>query len=117
MITTMTSRSCDLGPDLESALAAYRYRVFVEEMGWPLQAQIGQERDQFDRPDTLYVIARHPAGELCGCARLLPTTQPYLLDEVFPALMAGQPLPHSPGVWELSRFTTSASEALRVSAS
>lgn len=116
MITTLTGRSCDLTPDLESALAAYRYRVFVEELGWPLPVRAGQERDQFDRPDTLYVIASHQSGVLCGCARLLPTTGPYLLSEVFPELMAGQPLPRSGQVWELSRFTTSAPEGLRVSA-
>ena len=71
MFTTVTREARDLQPDLEAALAAYRYRVFVEELGWPLPAVDGLERDGFDRPDTLYVIARLASGELCGCARLL----------------------------------------------
>ena len=35
---------------------------------------------------------------------MLPTTRPYLLDEVFPHLLHGIAPPHSPDVWELSRF-------------
>ena len=37
-------------------------------------------------------------------ARLLPTTRPYLLGEVFPQLMNGLPIPKTEEVWELSRF-------------
>lgn len=84
--------------------AAYRYKVFVENLGWDLHAPDGMEQDQFDRADTLYVVARDDEGEVCGCARLLPTTHPYLLSEVFPQLMNGAMPPSSPEVWELSRF-------------
>jgi acyl homoserine lactone synthase len=86
-------------------LYAYRYAVFVQRLGWELPAQNGLEIDQFDRPDTLHVIARTDNGDICGCARLLPTSSPYLLSEVFPELMNGLPLPHSDDVWELSRFS------------
>ncbi len=84
--------------------AAYRYKVFVENLGWDLNAPDGLEQDQFDRPDTVYVVARNDEGEVCGCARLLPTTRPYLLSEVFPQLMNGATPPNSPDIWELSRF-------------
>jgi N-acyl-L-homoserine lactone synthetase len=89
---------------LYSLTAAYRHRVFVERLGWQLATQDGMERDQFDRPDTVYVVARGASGNVCGCARLLPTTRPYLLSEVFPQLLNGAPPPSSPEVWELSRF-------------
>lgn len=108
MFSTVTGEARDLQPDLEHALAAYRYRVFVQELGWPLPVNDGLERDEFDRPDTLYVIARHASGELCGCARLLPTDKPYLLSEIFPELMGDCPLPRATVIWELSRFSTSA---------
>lgn len=91
---------------LDMRLGAYRHSVFVEELGWQLACQEGDERDQFDRPDTVYVVAQDDAGELCGCARLLPTTQGYLLGDVFPELMNGVSPPHSPDLWELSRFST-----------
>jgi N-acyl-L-homoserine lactone synthetase len=88
-----------------AALASYRHQIFIERLGWELpQAQDGVERDQYDRPDTLYVVGTDEEGRVCGCGRLLPTTQPYMLDEIFPQLMGGMPRPHTNEVWELSRF-------------
>ncbi|KVE32611.1 acyl-homoserine-lactone synthase [Burkholderia sp. TSV86] len=91
---------------LANDLGIYRHRVFVEQLGWKLpSAGEGFERDQYDRDDTVYVIARDDAGAICGCARLLPTTRPYLLKELFPNLVAEDlPMPQSAAVWELSRF-------------
>lgn len=92
-------------PDIETALARYRHKIFIERLGWPLPVENGMERDQFDHQDTFYVITREPDGAICGCARLLPTTEPYLLSEVFPHLLAGMPAPNAHDVWELSRFS------------
>lgn len=49
-------------------------------------------------------MVRDEVGDVCGCARLLPTTRPYLLSEVFPQLLNSALSPSSPEVWELSRF-------------
>ncbi|MGE8454342.1 MAG: acyl-homoserine-lactone synthase, partial [Pseudomonadales bacterium] len=87
-----------------SKMAAYRHRVFIEKLGWQLDCESGQELDQFDREDTVYVVAEDDYGDVVGTARLLPTHRPYLLGEVFPQLMGGAPIPHSPAIWELSRF-------------
>lgn len=92
-------------PDgLHAALGRYRHTVFIERLGWRLDTPAGVERDQFDRPDTVYVVAQDDGGRITGCVRLLPTTRPYLLGEVFPQLLNGLPPPASPDVWELSRF-------------
>lgn len=85
-------------------LSNYRHEVFVELLGWDLDTPEGMEQDQFDRQDTVYVVARDDEGNINGCARLLPTTRPYLLGEVFPELLNGLAPPSSPEVWELSRF-------------
>ena len=90
--------------NLYARVAGYRHQVFVERLGWPLHTENGMESDQFDRPDTVYVVAQDAHGHITGCARLLSTTGPYLLGEVFPQLLNGLPPPHSPEVWELSRF-------------
>ena len=95
-----------LSPELFTKVAHYRYKVFIETLGWNLATRNGEELDQFDRPDTLYVVSQDDAGHVNGCARLLPTNRPYLLGEVFPQLMNGQPVPCSPDVWELSRFAS-----------
>jgi N-acyl-L-homoserine lactone synthetase len=85
-------------------VAHYRHRVFVEQLGWHLDAQDGFESDQFDRTDTVYVAVEDEQGRIAGCARLLPTTQPYLLGEIFPQLLNGLSAPRDPCIWELSRF-------------
>ncbi|AOJ71727.1 MULTISPECIES: N-acylhomoserine lactone synthase BspI1 [Burkholderia] len=101
-----------LPSDLAADLGLYRHRVFVEQLGWKLpSASEGFERDQYDRDDTVYVFARDDDGEICGCARLLPTTRPYLLQELFPSLVANDmPLPQAAAVWELSRFAANAED-------
>ncbi|MCR6480879.1 GNAT family N-acetyltransferase [Variovorax sp. ZS18.2.2] len=100
----LAGRADALAPGLMSGLARYRHRVFVEKLGWNLACPDGAELDQFDRADTLYLVARRDDGELVGTARLLPTHRPYLLGDVFPQLMGASPLPNTPDVWELSRF-------------
>lgn len=89
---------------LYSKMARFRQKVFVEQLGWDLRIQDEAELDQFDRPDTVYVVAQDDEEHVLGCARLLPTTRPYLLGEVFPQLLNGLPPPCSLDVWELSRF-------------
>lgn len=100
----MSGASEGLPKGLHSKVGIYRHKVFVEQLGWELRTQDGAELDQFDRPDTVYVVAQDGEGHVYGCARLLPTTRPYLLGEVFPQLLNGLPPPRSPDVWELSRF-------------
>lgn len=108
---TVCGRKTDMSDAAYKDLSAYRYEVFVNRLGWPLDCPVGQEQDQFDRADTEYVLARQDDGTICGCARLLPTDKPYLLGEVFPVLMHGQALPADASVWEVSRFATWASSA------
>jgi acyl homoserine lactone synthase len=106
MFEILKGSSTQLPFGIEPALATYRYEVFCKALKWDLPAEGGLERDQFDRADTMYVVATDTDGSICGCARLLPTTKPYLLNEVFPELMNGSTAPSTPHVWELSRFST-----------
>lgn len=105
-VVAVASRA-DLSPAHEEELARYRYRIFVERLGWAIAEgyeKAGYERDQFDSAQTIYLIRRNPAGQICGCARLLPTDGPYLLKEIFPDLFTEGELPSMPQVWELSRL-------------
>lgn len=103
-----------LPEDLDAALAHYRHRIFIEQLGWRLPCADGRfERDQYDRDDTVYVVAHDESGSICGCARLLPTTEPYLLQELFPTLLAdGIEPPKAAAVWELSRFAAGTSDGM-----
>lgn len=92
-------------PDgLYAKLGSYRYKVFIERLGWQVASFGEREADQFDRADTVYVVAQDSLDRVSGCARLLPTHRPYLLGEVFPQLLNGLEPPCSPDIWELSRF-------------
>ena len=95
-----------LPPGLMERLGRYRYQVFVQRLGWPLRCKSPFEYDQFDRADTVHLVTRDAQGEVCGVARLLPTTRPYLLGDVFTQLLGALPRPSHAQLWELSRFAT-----------
>lgn len=88
-------------------VGTYRHQVFVQGLQWDLPAQAGIEQDDFDVAAAVHVLVRGDDGALVGYARLLPTTQRYLLATHFPQLIeSGQPV-RSPFVWELSRYAAS----------
>ncbi|MEZ9699791.1 acyl-homoserine-lactone synthase [Vibrio sp. 10N.261.46.E12] len=92
-------------------LFRYRHDVFVKQLGWDLDIenkhlQHKHEVDQYDVEDTVYVYSTNSRDRVTGCARLLPTAYPYLLEEIFPELLDGVNAPKSTDVWELSRFAS-----------
>ncbi|HHT8835365.1 TPA: acyl-homoserine-lactone synthase [Burkholderia cenocepacia] len=96
----------DMPTMMHRRLGVFRYDVFVGRLGWQLpgaDATSLTEWDQFDRGRTIHVVSVDQAQHICGCARLIPTTQPYLLQTLC-APSAALDLPCAPTVWELSRF-------------
>ena len=81
-----------------------RYRVFKERMNWEVDAVDGEERDQFDDCRPTYVLAYDRPDTLIGSWRLLPTTGPYMLRDVFSHLLEGMAPPNDAATWETSRF-------------
>ena len=100
----ITGTAATLPQGLLLELARYRHRVFVERLGWKLPTSGGIEFDEFDRPDTRYVVACDAHARIIGSARLLPTMGPYLLSDVFPQLLGSKDPPRAGWLWELSRF-------------
>lgn len=94
-----------------SKLFTYRHDVFVKQLGWRLELSHEEksynwEIDQFDHDETVYVFSKDGQQNITSCARLLPTTKPYLLEQVFPKLLGGKSAPKSQDIWELSRFSS-----------
>ncbi|NHZ66479.1 acyl-homoserine-lactone synthase [Massilia genomosp. 1] len=105
-MNTMYAKASRLSVIDLNQIFSYRYSVFVERLKWTLpNARAGLEVDQFDHDSTCHVCLRD-AGAIVGYARLLPTTEPYLLSEVFPELMDEAVIPRSPAVWEISRVSS-----------
>lgn len=96
-----------MSPALRDQVAAYRHHVFIRLLKWNLPCCDSYEQDEFDRPGAVHLVAIGGNDEVVGYGRLLPTTGPYLLARHFAYLLTqnGSALPHTPLVWELSRFT------------
>jgi N-acyl-L-homoserine lactone synthetase len=83
-----------------------RKTVFVDGAGWQLPVIGDMEMDAYDRGDTLYLLAKdRPEGQLLASVRLLTTTGPHLMSELFDAADRDR-MPRGPTVWEASRFCT-----------
>lgn len=92
---------------------AARKRVFVDLLGWDVPVLAGRyEVDQFDTPDAIYLVVTDSEGNHRASTRLLPTTQPHILDTMFAALCDG-PVPRGSTIFEITRFCLERSLATR----
>lgn len=104
MIQIITAENRHLFRHVLMEMHTQRKAVFVDEMKWPLDVSSGIEIDAYDSPDAIYLIeAEGPRAPVTASARLLPTTGPHLLSEVFADLCA-EPPPRGSDVWEATRF-------------
>ena len=62
MPNTIVVQRSQMAAHSESALSRYRYEIFVQQLQWDLPTQDVEERDQFDRDDTVYVIRTKEAA-------------------------------------------------------
>lgn len=85
------------------SLFRLRHRVFKERLDWEVPSRDGRERDQFDDESPVYLAYHGDDGEVIGCVRLLATTGPNMIRDIFPHL-AEEPIPAETTVWEVSRF-------------
>jgi N-acyl-L-homoserine lactone synthetase len=86
------------------AMFAARKKVFVDLLKWDVPVLDGRfEVDQFDDQFANYLILADSAGTHLGSARILPTTRPHILGDLFPDLCE-PPSPRGPGTFEITRF-------------
>ena len=106
MSVVLTGSSVDLGGDVVAmnGMFSLRHKVFSERLGWDVKSDDGMERDYFDGLDPTYVLVKDEKDVVEGCWRVLPTTGPYMLKDVFPMLLRGEEVPCDPTIWEISRF-------------
>lgn len=106
MVVVVTAAARARYADLLADMHRHRRRVFIDRFGWELPVtEDGLEVDQFDTEAAVYLLALGPDQRLIGSLRLLPSTGPHLLGDIFPRLCdAG--VPRGDGVWEVSRFCT-----------
>ncbi|MFD0911044.1 acyl-homoserine-lactone synthase [Ruegeria arenilitoris] len=91
-------------PQLAEGMFRDRADQFKTRLGWDVTVdENGEERDQYDELNPLYVIWEEADGSHGGSMRILPTTGPVMVNDVFGHLTDGR-LIQSPLIWEVTRF-------------
>jgi len=81
-----------------------RKRVFHDCLGWQVDVHHGLERDAYDELGAVYLVwCDKDAHHLYGTVRLMPTTGPTLLHDVFRRTLPAEDLV-SPATWEGTRM-------------
>jgi acyl homoserine lactone synthase len=94
------------------AMFRNRAEVFSERLGWEVMVKGGYERDRFDELDPVYLVSVDPrTGQYWGSLRLLPTTGPNMLRDVFPQLLEEGEVVESATIWESSRICAASQHA------
>ncbi len=89
-----------------------RKRTFCDRLHWQVKTLRSWEIDEFDALNPLYLISIGPDGAVRGSLRLLPTTGPNMLADVFPELLPDGLRIESATIWESSRFSVDGAAAL-----
>lgn len=90
-----------------AAMHCHRKTTFVDHARWKVPVVGDQEVDRYDAlQDTIYLLAKaKPCSPLLASARLLTTTGPHLMRDLYSAAYRAA-LPSGPTVWEISRYCT-----------
>lgn len=89
---------------------------FKDRLGWDVSVnQSGEERDEYDALNPLYVIWENADGSHGGSMRFLPTTGRTMVNDHFIHLTDGVRI-ESPFIWECTRFCLARGAAAHVAA-
>lgn len=103
MMHVLTSQNADDYPELFEKIWRFRHKQFVERLGWKeLRSEDGREKDRFDTDDAIH-LAVVSNDEVVGYTRLLRTSRPHLLSDVYPEIMLGQDWPRGDAIYEWTR--------------
>ena len=105
MLKLIEGSRASLFPMEMDAMFRNRAITFSERLGWDVTVKDGYERDEFDDANPLYLVSVDPnTNEYWGSLRLLPTTGPNMLRDIFPCLLAEGECIESATIWESSRI-------------
>ena len=103
-VITQPANNFSFYPDFIKSMFKLRDRVFRGRLGWDVTSVDGKEKDEYDDMNPVYMLSCNEKKQVEGCWRILPTTGPYMLRDVFPELLRGERLPEDDNIWELSRL-------------
>lgn len=104
MILAVSIENAHLYGDVIPSIYRLRYHGFKQRQDYDVPSFNGMEYDTYDTPATTYIAWRDENNVVRGCARLFPTTRPYMIENLWPDAVANRSLPKRPDVWEASRM-------------
>jgi acyl homoserine lactone synthase len=104
MIDAFSFETAHLLGNILPEILRLRHKIFVESQNYQVPQFNGMEYDQFDTPAAMYFVWRDFSGKARAVARLIPTTQAFMIGELWPGLVAGSELPRRSDVWEVTRL-------------
>lgn len=91
-------------PYLKQTMFQDRAEQFSRRLGWDVDVDLaGEERDEYDALNPLYILWEGADGRHGGSLRALPTVGRTMAAEHFPDLTGGVRI-ESPLIWEVTRF-------------
>jgi acyl homoserine lactone synthase len=105
MIVVIEQHNSHKYVDLMKKMFRLRARVFRDQLGWDVHVADGMERDRYDDEAAVYLIyTDDDSMEVKGSLRLLPTTGPTLLANIFSDTLPAAVHLSAPTIWECTRF-------------
>jgi N-acyl-L-homoserine lactone synthetase len=109
MIRIVTKDNADRHVDHLLQMHRIRKAVFRDRLGWDVTVRGELEIDEYDAVGPSYLLSMDRHAAVNGCVRLLPTTGPNMLRDIFPSFVTRAAVPYGERVWEASRFAVSGS--------
>jgi acyl homoserine lactone synthase len=105
MFVTIQAHEYHKYPVLMEKMFKLRKRVFADQLGWDVPVNGDYERDEYDALKPVYLVWCGPGRTtLYGMMRLMPTTGPTLLYDVFRSTFPDTASLVAPGIWEGTRM-------------
>jgi N-acyl-L-homoserine lactone synthetase len=116
MLRYLYAKELDAFPRLQKSMFCDRAEQFVHRLNWDVSVNgMGEERDEYDDLNPLYVIWENADGLHGGSMRFLPTLGPTMVADHFAHLTGGVTIA-SPLIWECTRFCLAPGAGRNVSA-
>ena len=107
MIRTVTKDNAESYVSNLYQMHRIRKTVFKDRLGWDVTVSGELEADEYDTLGASYLLSVDRYGTVEGCVRLLPTTGPNMLRDIFSSLVTKAGVPRGERIWEASRFAVS----------
>jgi N-acyl-L-homoserine lactone synthetase len=104
MIDAISLETAHLLGDALPSAHRLRHRIFIGRQKYAVPSHRGMEWDQFDTPAAVYMLWRDEAACVRAIARLIPTSQPYMIAQLWPELVRSGEIPSGDDIWEVTRF-------------